>query len=468
MAKKVPFPFVQALPDRAVFELERNFQYLADQFISTVTGWDAIVDPTLTADDTVNLQFKTVFAAVKYVADTLGRTNMTIGVRPTTTTIVETGNYSGSTSSLTIRLIGMGGNFATDAGGTPNGKIPLWDMHLFHENSKWSNLIVGAMFVQKNGGTVTPGSAFFNSTSLRVYATDSVFDGQGASSTTVTCDISNLIADNCTLLDVGSQTSMVLRNCTISIVRPTTLGWACSLVAQSCIIAPPSSNCTLTLSATTFITIDGTTTGASASAILTLTVSAAKQVSFKMHVNSATTLGLALNITSASLQQLLIEGYYNEITTVAPTTGNGVGMIHASVKNRADITGPANVALTIHDGTALTTYGVRIRGAVTGTITARVADTVTAVTVLDFILAKRCVIAASIKLDGAASTGCKAYNFDATSANNILILEADAVGGVSADAGANDLVITDATFGSSPTTATIDADFSHDFMMGTL
>jgi hypothetical protein len=117
----------------------------------------------------------------------------------------------------------------------------------------------------------------------------------------------------------------------------------------------------------------------------------------------------------------------------------------------------------------LTTYGVRLRGSgITGTIAAWVADSATAATVLDMIALTRSVLTASIALVGSTSTGCKSYNIDASSAHNILVLESAPLGAASVDAGSNDLIITDATFGSSPTQTTIDADFAQAFMLGTL
>lgn len=466
MAKKVPFPFVQGVTDRSAFELERNFQYLADQFAVTATGWDAIVDPTIGADDTVNLQFKTVFAAVKYLADTKLLTDMTIGVRQTTTSVVETGNYGGSTSNLTVRVIGIGGGNGSTA--VISNSLTTWDLHGFHENSKWRVLIIASLRVAKNDGAVTPDANFFQSASLNVHAMDTFFDGQGASSTTACPNIAGITANNCLLIDVTSSGASVLRDCEWWLNRPTSVTMNGTILWLGVGIRTPGANCNLTLGSTTNITIEGVVIQSTSSFITTLTIAAAKEVSIKLGAPAGNFSSISVNISSTVLQNLLLEGWFHEITTTAVITGQAVGIISAAVKLRADITGPAVVNLALHDGSALTTYGVRLRGAVSGSVQARVADSAAAATVFDFIAAKRCVLIASIKLDGAASTGTKAFNFDAASANNILILEADAVGGVSADAGANDLVITDGTFGSSPTQATVDADFSHDFMMGTL
>jgi hypothetical protein len=469
MPTQFPIRYTRDIPRTAAEDVYRNFAYLAKAIDNAgQSTFDAIVDPTLTANNTSTRQFKTVFAAVQYVADTLGITDMTIGVRNTTTTIVETGNYGGSTNGLTVHIIGFGGNFAGQAGSVPNGTIPLWDMHLFHENSKWANLIVGSLFVQKNGGTVTPTSTFFNNAALKVFATDSVFDGQGASSTTVTCDIAQLTAVNSVMLDVGNASgAWTIRDSIVTLVRPTNVGWAGTIIALGCQLNGPASNCTLTLSTTGQVIFDGVASGSAAAAQLTVTISAAKQVSFKTHATNGVLLGIALNITSGSLQQLVIEGFYNEITTLSVPTTNTVGRVSAVAKLRADITGPMNVDMSIGSGGALTTYGLRIRGTgVNGSVVLRVADTASAATVLDYIAAKRSVLTASIMRDGATSTGCKAFAFDASSANNILILEQDALGAASTDAGANDLVITDATFGSSPTSSTIDKDFTKSFMLG--
>jgi hypothetical protein len=473
VATKVPFPYISgSLDDRSRFELERNFQYLTDQFVATVTGWDAIVDPTLSADSTVNLQFKTVFAAIKYLADTKGITNMTIGMRNTSTTATEIGTYGGTTSGLTVRVIAIGDMPPSFFAGSTSPAVPVWDLAGFDTNSKFTRLFLAGIRIAKKEGAVVPNATFL--TVGTVGAMNCYFDGQGASSTTVT---SNLTGGgtfvNCQFTDVAFNGDTAMIGCLVQYNRPTgTVVNAGQMVWLDTMCTGVSNSFTFQCTATGTIIVDGPSQMTNVSSpVATWQITAAKDI----HIRQTVTIGIGrepiLSITSPNILQCVIEGVFDELTVPAPKAASAAvaHRIAATAKNRADITGPANIALAVHDGSALTTYGLRLRGSgINGNVSVWLADSAAVATALDFIGALRCSINASITRVGAASTGHKQYAFDAASANNILILEADALGTASTDAGASDLVITDATFGSSPTTTTILADFSQAFMMGTL
>lgn len=473
MTKRVPFPFVRGLDDRPARELERNFQYLTDQLTSTVTGWDAIVDPTIAADNTAALQFKTVFAAIKYLADTLGNTDQTIGLRNTNTTTSEVGIYGGTTSGLTVRVIGIGSTAVSWVNPVTSPLVPTWDLAGFTENGKFTRLILAGIRFAKKEGPVVPAAAWFSGTPT-VYANGVYFDGQGASGTGAqTCNLPGGNYINCSFADVAFNGAVAAIGCQILYNRPTTtVTNAGDVLWLDCVLTTNGNSVTMAFTSTNYVILDGTTAPVTGgSPVMTVTISVARRVSIREHTPQSAGRAFIVNVTSPNLISVVLEGMFEEVTVpaLAASAGSQPHRIHGIIKNRFDITGPANIAIAAHDGSAPTTYVGRFRGSgINGSVTAWVADSASAATVLDFIAAKRCVISASVVLVGAASTGTKTYNFDATSANNILVLETDTLGAASADAGANDLVITDATFGSSPTQPTIDADFSHDFMMGTL
>lgn len=451
MTLKVPYPYVNGVNDRARFELERNFQFLADQYSSTVTGVDGIVDPTRTADDPTNRVWTKVFPAIKYLADTVGLTKMTIGLRVTGTTISETANYSGTTSSLTVHVVSMGQPLGGMQGAPPvnNGEAPLWDWANFNESSKFRSLIITGITFTKNAGAVVAKTTWFASSSIKLFAQGCFIDGQGASSTTVTCNMPNVYASDCEFVDVGFNTEVFLSDCKVALNRPTSaLAWSATIFWKNVTFAEKT--LTLTLDNTSYVIWEGGTDSTSTD-ITTFTISNARAVSLKMHSptfgSSLVKAGPTINITSASLRSCIVEGYYQDLTVPAVVTavaGVNASRISATVVSRADISGPCSLALAVGSGGAISSYGARLRGTgISGSITAWYADG-SAGTVIDAVACLRSALNISIRRQGALSSTTKQYALDASSNNNIWVLEADAFSAAGTNAGANNLIITDA------------------------
>lgn len=141
---------------------------------------------------------------------------------------------------------------------------------------------------------------------------------------------------------------------------------------------------------------------------------------------------------------LYASGQFGKITVVAPGgTSSQVG--HSITGNclSADVTGPAEINLIT--GTSAAGTGVTIRGeGVVGIVRSSLATV--NVTALTYVGATRSNIVASVNLaPTVTSSGQKPYSFDAASSRNILIIVGTAslpVAGT--DAGANDLIITEA------------------------
>src|SRR5882724_9105347 len=142
MPIQIPFPYLASLPPEDREKLRRNFEAIGQQLGVSPTQFDAIVDPSIAADNTNTRTFKTVFAAVKYLADSLGIVSQVIGLQRGTTT--ETVNYSGTTANLTVRLIAIGNNEALPAAVTP----VTWSTATFVDGSgKMRNVIITGISV---------------------------------------------------------------------------------------------------------------------------------------------------------------------------------------------------------------------------------------------------------------------------------------------------------------------------------
>lgn len=115
----VPYRWITGLPEQAQREIERNFLALQEQFGNGVF-WDAVVDPTLKANDPTLHLYTTVGAAVKAEEVFRKRNTLCIAVVPTGTTITESGSNMGSGGSYYIFC--LGGSDQRHGG-------PVWDLH---------------------------------------------------------------------------------------------------------------------------------------------------------------------------------------------------------------------------------------------------------------------------------------------------------------------------------------------------
>lgn len=430
-------------------EIERAFQRFS---VPAAKGYDAFVDPTITADSPSTITFQTPFAAIKYVFDTLGRNQCSIGwVRKSTTdtsTATETASYTGTTTGfVTIEVIGtdMRGDSRTDVAN------PIWDLSTFNDGAKFLILKVRGLDITT---AVTVSGKPFSFASCRIFADSCVFHGSGGATTTNAPSLPSGYYRDCLFQDVsfGGNADYYWLRCAYRVAlyqqvafNQNMYTWNCGFFGRSDNTATMAINCQEFVAAASFWGINSTWTGTSnAVAGTSWTVSNPGAPSTqRIYITSVAESGVANQAAvvnfAVALESLWLEGNYKSVTVVAPVAaGGGNGRshyIHASVETKFDITGPANVALRTQTGANF------FRGAGIAGSCAVWGDKSTSAVALSLVGVTDSVISVSFVPYGTAGTG-QAYAIDAASVRNVIIAEGQSqFPGASTNAGATTLVI---------------------------
>lgn len=131
---RLPFTSFPGIDSEAGRRIWRDFEELIRNLNMTGDFFDAIVDPTLTANSPGTHEYKTIGGAVNSEETLRNRRNLIIGVRMTATTITETASLN----------IGSGGQYAIMSlgGSTSRSQGPVWDLN-------------GASFIDNGSGAAS-------------------------------------------------------------------------------------------------------------------------------------------------------------------------------------------------------------------------------------------------------------------------------------------------------------------------
>lgn len=431
MAIEFPYRFITGLPPKAQQEIWQDLQAISNG-ISTPIGYDAFIDPTLAADDLDTLTFRTPFAAIAYLADTVGRVRMTLGwIRGNTDAAInsatETGNYGGATGGLFIQIevIGPDGVVGTSVYPSGNNFPPLWAINSRTDSGKFQYLEIRGIEIE------TTATSWMTSSTAKVYAEGCNFDGQGG-----TAAIQPGIYRNCLFntmrwpsVNFPSFFFQCSFNTTGGTMTRTIYSWNCHFnfargsAAVTC-TAPRfyAAESAWSSNGDTWGTTSDGTSGATAILNFTGTTE-------HIYISSIGELGqqfqgLTVNVSFAITGSCVLEGVFWAITLAAPSTSGSGSVVHqvrAAVEANFDITGPANIAIS-----GMGTSGVAahfLRGAnIAGTAT--VWGSRTSGTALSFVGVTESAVVVSLK-GGGTNTAGQGYTINAASANNVFLIEGE-------------------------------------------
>lgn len=440
MAADVPYHHFTGLRefglDEFARELELNFDAVGRAIVPTPQAYDAFVDPSLTVDSIPNKTFKTPFAAIQYVADTLLKSNVVIGVKRTAftgATATETGNYAGTnTVSVSMELIGPD----TSADSRIGTGVNDWDLGTFTDNSKFFRVRLSKLRVKTaKTGAQSP----FTSNSCKVYAEDCYFDGASGVSGTNAPAIPPGWFRDCTFLDVNfappSNTGdyYMLRCGFYSNLLATNTFSNSMYWWDSAFFGRTDNTSSIAINSQEFVAADciwtvnsawSGTGSALAGRSFNLTNAGSSSGIQRIYMTAIGETGTGnqcaeINFT-VGCEVLQVEGRWWKLTISAPIPAAGVGSgrhnyVHATVTNTFDITGPAEIAVRSQQG-ANFLRGAGITGAVmafgnlgTGTALSFVGVTGSTITAV---------------LPGySTGPGGKGYAIDAACANNVFVME---------------------------------------------
>lgn len=450
MPLQLPFPYLTSLPSDDAERLRRNFEAVFQQLPIATTGWDAMVDPSATADSPSTLVFVTPFSAISYLYNIKGLRSMSIGVISRDgVTMTETVGLAGiANASIRIGIVGW-----QRVAGSSSHTV-AWNLAGFTFAGSGTAVNVQGLWLK---GGATGVFTFQNPNFFCAYCTvgDSITQRWHSAGQYYDCTY-NGAADG------------TFVECNSTFTTSQTSGTASQLVVIGGSINTSGGNTVTLIADNVYVAnVGGAGSSTGSAAPNTYVISNAKSVVWVGHNYGVEGAGLqtvtpALNITSTQLRKVRIEGQFVGLAVPAFAAPNvGACTIRADIHGYnvgtytfgVDIAGPASIALNVTSGILAAGGGIVVlRGTgISGTINFTNIETAGAITLLKCISMKRSVLLVATKRDtGSASTGTKPYDIDVGSTNNVIVYENDGFGTAGANASASTLIITDAGVPSAP------------------
>lgn len=450
MALPIPFPYIRSLPQADQLRLKRDFDAVLDQ-VGPPRVFDAYVDSEALANDPDNLVFTTPFAAIQYVADTLGKQWVNIGwfaPNNPTSASTETADYAGSNNCyVSIEAIGIDTTGGLSQIFAPSStKAVNWNLQGFADSHvKMRGVALRGINLTSSIAYSTSFSTFPAGTVV-VYAENCSFQytahGQLCANGGVFVNCSFI---GMALTSTGSPGSpFYLFNCFINRMLDVTM--TSSIISRGCVFTNVGN---ATFQGPVFIAEDSTWTQYSSGTSISVgTLNFNSAATTRIHISSAgedgsLDQGVAINITAA-IPYVWLEGNFWSIVAAAPPASSGLSnaTIHhiaAHCTKTFDVAGPAILSLSAQFGGNFL-RGEGLSGSVVcgGNINAGIA--------LSFVGIHDSTITAAFQAYTTPSAGGIAYAIDAASSNSVIVEEGhELFPGASTNASATVLVINHGT-----------------------
>lgn len=388
---------------------------------SSGTAWDAIVDASLTTSDPDEKLFKGIGEAITYCFSTLGLTGrVNIFIRPGTYT--ETANITSTPTSVYLFGAPPGEDFA----GTATSSV-VWALGNFQAN------FTGGISMQNMRVTFGTHATPFG-TNTRLFCDNVAFTLTGVSAS----------------LRLGGTSGFAYyTNCTFDGMR--ILG-RMVLMVDSDIGARPE---TATLADTMFMGRNLSVYGGTSTTTWNLPNFCSIQLGVLANMNRPSIGGGALinlqnagagiidvdvldgtpwvSLTLSGASQVRCRARGEFFTLTIPACSKGCS-VEAFVNSTCDISGPGTIDLTLSDSNVITIRGESLSGHIANHNNAGVSGTF-----LSLVNADNCMLDVASEATGA---GRKAYDLDASSANNVIVFAGRSTYSVAGtDAGTNNRVL---------------------------
>lgn len=450
MAVPIPFPYIKSLQPADQLRLKRDFDAVLEQ-IGPPRVFDAYVDSEALTNDPDNLIFTTPFAAIQYVADTLGKQWVNIGwIAPNnpSATSTETADYAGSNNCyVSIEAIGIDTTGGLSQLFAPtSSKAVNWNLQGFADSHvKMRGVALRGINLTSSIAYSTSFSTFPAGTVV-VYAENCSFQYSAHGQL---CANGGIFV-NCTFLgyaftSTGSPGSpFYLFNCFINRMLDVTM--TSSIISRGCVFTNIGS---ATFQGPVFIAEDSTWTQYSSGTSISVgTLNFNSTATTRIHISSAgedgsLDQGVAINITAA-IPYVWLEGNFWSIVAAAPPASSGLAnatihRITAHCTKTFDVAGPAVLSLSAQFGSNF------LRGeGLSGSVVC--GGNINAGTALSFVGIHDSTITAAFQAYTTPSAGGIAYAIDAASSNSVIIEEGhELFPGASTNASATVLVINHGT-----------------------
>ena len=452
----VPFPYISELPERAQFEIERDFLHIQKEITDAAGVYDAVVDPTLAADDPGTRTFTTIFKAVEALS-ALGFTTCSIGVRPTATAITETGSLAAGVNIVRVECIA---DSLAQAGSGGASGLPEWNIGAHNDSSLVGRWSLSGLAVETS---LTSGGPF-TATATIVGGTNCRFAGTTGSTQIASGSGSAVWLNSCTVYNLQVCNTLYATNTSFFYDGGSTAMWGGHVYCQDCELVL-GNGVTLTCNTTEYVIWTGHYTyntewndvGSSSQTFGTVSIGTFGPVDAVYWNNRPPTIVgtasqlLSLNI-SDTVAWLVVIGTYHTLTTSGTPSAGRPALIEAQC-DTVDLTGPATLSLAAGRNGVVSTP-VTLRGAgFNGDIVA-MAQSGGSTPVFSAVSMSRSVLTMSLRdASGGGGGTMTQYLIDVGSTHNIIVLESDDFDGAGTNNSTTTLIIDDTFAGGLPALA---------------